>query len=262
MGDHFDNFNKVPTIFGNSEFSLCLEPFKLYEAILITKWSESSSTFNSAAMGVRFLDEYSMTINPYPETDTFKIIKNALKNNTRQKISINFTDNVVIFAKSALTGLNSGNSVVELDEDLLIVRDKDAFLKDANLVVLGKVIAEYKDIYLNLPVEFSNFKDDGYKFNTKFKAKFEVSITDKFRSFKIFQPTNRGDNLAIEAIILASKLPAFLKTANLNKKGQETKIFGMLNRIREYQKEIRRFSANIRALEACNIIDEIISDYF
>jgi len=79
MGDYFKNFKKVQTLFGNSEYSLCLQPYKLYESILITNWPDTKSLYNSAAMGVRFLDEYTMIINPYPKTDTFKILKWSTK---------------------------------------------------------------------------------------------------------------------------------------------------------------------------------------
>ena len=75
----------------------------------------------------------------------------------------------------------------------------------------------------------------------------------------MFQPTNRGDNLAIEAITLTSKLPSILKNTDLNEKSKVSKIFKLLDRIREYQKEIRRFSGSKTALRACVIIDDYIS---
>jgi hypothetical protein len=84
----------------------------------------------------------------------------------------------------------------------------------------------------------------------------------RFRSEKLFQVTNRGDNLAIEAITLTSKLPPYFNENRGYDKKNEKKIYEMLNRIREYEREIRRFSASKKALLVCEIIDNFLSGLF
>ncbi|MHA1727913.1 MAG: DUF447 domain-containing protein [Promethearchaeota archaeon] len=260
-----DNQKEAETVFGNSgdSLSLCLEPFKLYESIVVIKWSDSAK-FNAAAMGVRFLDEYSLILNPYPETDTYKILKNSerLEKEDRLRLTVNFTDDVVLFAKAALTGLNSGSSVEELSRDELIKYNDVAYIKNANASILGEVVSVFKDFKVNFSENFSEYNIKKKKIGTKFSAKFEINIIKKFKSDKMFQPTNRGDNLAIEAITLTSKLPPLLNNEKILKKTNEDRIFKTLTRIREYEKEIRRFSASKRAFVVCGMIDDFISKLF
>ncbi len=64
---------------------------------------------------------------------------------------------------------------------------------------------------------------------------------------------NRGDNLALEAIIYASKIPALQKLGNANQE-----IHDFVHRIRGFQYDIRRFSASKRALTVCNMIDNFL----
>lgn len=265
-----ENLKEVPRTFGNSSFSLCLEPFKLYESIVILKWSETDSEnneikpkFNAAAMGIRFIDEYSLILNPYPDTDTYSILKKCIADKIRKKLTINFTDDVILFAQVALTGLNAGSSKEELFEGEIKKFEEFAYVKNANASILGELVSDYGDFNLDASHYFKDF--DITKFKTKFPAKFEINILKRFRSEKLFQVTNRGDNLAIEAITLASKLP-LMKTADMKNRGydkkNEKKIYEMLNRIREYEREIRRFSASKKALLVCEIIDNFLSGLF
>lgn len=262
-----ENLKEVPRTFGNSSFSLCLEPFKLYESIVILKWSESVSEnneikpkFNAAAMGIRFMDEYSLVLNPYPDTDTYSILKKCLTDKIRKKLTINFTDDVVLFAKVALTGLNAGFSEEELLDVELIKFEEFAYVKNTNASILGELVSDFGDFNLDATQYFKDF--DITKFKIEFSAKFEISILKRFRSGKLFQVTNRGDNLAIEAITLTSKLPPYFNKNHGYDKKNEKKIYEMLNRIREYEREIRRFSASKKALLVCEIIDNFLSGLF
>jgi hypothetical protein len=67
------------------------------------------------------------------------------------------------------------------------------------------------------------------------------------------QPVNRGDNLALEAIVYASKIPALQKLEN-----SYQKIQNFVEKIRGFQHDIRRFSASKRALTVCNILDNFL----
>lgn len=256
-----NSFIEVSRLFGNYEYSLGLEPFKLYEAIIVLKWplSNQHPKFNSAAMGVRFIDEYTLVLNPYPETDTYSILKHAIDHNERMRFSVNFTDNMVIFAKSALTGTFQGESYQELTDEIEIETielnsrvESIGYLKDAKYLLICETLNSIKEFKIDASQYLQEFKGKGQ--HVTFNAQFQIGVKKQFRSRLPCQPTNRGDNLALEAITLASKLLAFLNN--------EDKTFKLLEKIREYQKEIRRFSASKQALDVCLMIDEYISKLF
>lgn len=259
-----NSFIEVSRLFGNYEFSLGLEPFKLYEAIIILEWPQSNQSdqppkFNSAAMGVRFIDEYTLALNPYPQTDTYTILKHTVDRKDRMLLSVNFTDNVILFAKSALIGTHQGDSVQELTDEIEISQLGDGsdlyhfgYLKDAKYFMICEVLNSIKDFKIDASQYLQDFKGKGQ--HMTFNAQFQIGIKKQFKSRSAYQPTNRGDNLALEAITLTSKLPAFLKN--------EDKLFKLLEKIREYQKEIRRFSASKQALEVCIMIDDFIAKLF
>jgi len=260
-----ENLIEVPRTFGNSSFSLCLEPFKLYESIVVLKWHDSDKNdnkpkFNSAAMGIRFVDEYSLVLNPYPDTDTCSILKKCITDKIRKKLTINFTDDVTLFAKVALMGLNAGSSEEELHEGELIKFEEFAFVNNVNASILGELVSDFGEFNLDASQYFEDFGNT--KFKMEYPAKFEINILKRFRSESLFQVTNRGDNLAIEAITLASKLPPYFTENRGYDKKNEKKIYEILNRIREYEREIRRYSAGKKALLVCEIIDNFLSELF
>lgn len=249
-----ENFDEITRTVGDSEFSLSLNPFQLYESILIIKWDNSDS-FNSAAMGIRFMDDYSAYISPYSATDTYKILHQSIANNDeRKRFSVNFPDNVSLFARAALKGTNAGQKIEEIASDLLLIEEESdiSLLADSRYVLLCELVGELKDFKLDASEILKEYNNSLTR--KQYSARFEINILKRYKSKNNFQPFNRGDNLALEAITLASKLPVY---ANSKKHGDKT--FDLLSRIRYYEKEIRRFSANKNALDACNIIDDFIN---
>jgi hypothetical protein len=165
--------------------------------------------------------------------------------------TINFTDDVETFAVSALSGLQSGSNVEELDHTALDVREGYAFLRKSQTRILGRILARNKKI--NLKYESTSF-DNFNLVNTEFPVFFEIEQLNMFQSPIIAQPVNRGDNLALEAIVYASKIPAIKKQKNSFQKVQE-----LVDKVRGFQNDIRRFSASRRALTVCNIIDNFLN---
>jgi hypothetical protein len=261
-----NDFIEVSRLFGNYEYSLCLEPFKLYESIVVLKWPNSSK-FNTSAMGVRFLDEYTLVLNPYPKTDTYTILKAAIDKKERMQFSVNFTDNVIEFAKVALTGTFKGDSIEELSAQEINI-DKDSgvgYLKDGNYILVCESLNEIREYKIDASDYLKEFKGNGQRIT--FNAQFQIGVKQKYKSKLCHQPTNRGDNLTLEAITLASKLPHMLDSKEKSKEKspsnrEENTVFKMLDKIREYEKEIRRFSADKQALEACSIIDDFLGKLF
>lgn len=274
---HFTNSNLEQTLYN----ILKLNKARLYEAVVISRWPHHRSFINSAAMGIRFNDDNFLLLNPYPETDTYKILLQVLEDGLMDHvISINFTYNPLTFAKTALFGCNEGIKTEELKGPELLFKDNIPVLEEASLILLCKPINRVFDINdpeQNRPFEY-DFKGHFKKFDGKivkkrFSARFELKIDGIYRKRNVGCYINRGDYLAIEAVVLASKLPVYFNNNNNKKPINKTNnpAYGtkkldngmkLLERIRLYQKEIRRFSGNIRAFETCEIIDNFIDKLF
>jgi hypothetical protein len=221
------------------------EPCKLYEAIVIIKWPKLEK-FNSSAMGIRFGTNGRIYLHPYPETDTYELLTNP----EVELITINFTDDVETFAISALSGLQSGSDIEELDHLALDIREGYAFLRKSQTMILGRILTRNRNISLKYP---SSSFDDINLVKTDFPVSFEIDRLKVFLSSIAVQPVNRGDNLALEAIVYASKIPALMKQQDSFQKIQE-----FVDKVRGFQHDIRRFSASRRALTVCNIIDNFL----
>ena len=229
----------------NRGIFLPIEPCKLYEGIIIIKWPEEDR-YNSSAMGVRFGNNGKIYLRPYPDTDTFDLLTNP----EIELLTINFTDDVEAFAFAALSGLHSGPNVEELEHSALDIRDGYAFLQNSQTMILGRI--NVRNQKMTLEYDSSSF-DDLNLVTREFSVSFEIERIKVFKSSRVAQPINRGDSLALEAIVYASKLPAIIKQSNSYQLVQE-----MLDKIRGFQFDIRRFSASRRALTVCNIIDNFL----
>ncbi|MHA1338754.1 MAG: hypothetical protein ACTSRZ_01865 [Promethearchaeota archaeon] len=253
--EDFD-FEEALSILQKTHTSLCLNPFELYEGIVIIKWPKLVK-FNSASMGIRFLDEYTLVITPYPTTDTYSIFKqscNVKNKEDRLKFTVNFTDNILYYALSTLYSEDKGHYIEEINQDDLII-DYElgiAYLKDSKISLLCELLGEFKFGPIDASDYLKSYENPNIK--KKFNAGFEINILKKYKSKFISKPLNRGDYLALEALILTSKLPSFIS--------QEKKFFDLIEKIRFYQKEIRRFSANKTAFKVCNMIDNYINSLF
>ncbi|MHA1110044.1 MAG: DUF447 domain-containing protein [Promethearchaeota archaeon] len=242
MGDENRNrTTRSPTLGG----FLPIEPCKLYEAIVVIKWPDKDK-YNTSAMGIRFGNTGKIYLRSFPETDTYDLLSNPLV----ELVTINFTDDVETFAIAALSGLQSGSGVEELDHSSINIQEGYAFLKNSQTMILGKIQDRNQKITLNYG---SSSFDDLNLVTTEFPVTFEIERVKVIQSSTVSQPVSRGDNLALEAIVYASKIPAIQKQANSFQKVQE-----MIDKVRGFQHDIRRFSASRRALTVCNIIDNFL----
>ena len=224
---------------------LPIEPCKLYEAIAIIKWPDVEK-YNTSAMGIRFGNNGKIYLRPYPETDTYDLLSNPAV----ELVTINFTDDVETFAIAALSGLQSGSGVEELDHSSLTIKEGYAFLKNSQTMILGKIHDRNQEYTLKYG---SSSFDDLNLVTTEFTVTFEIERLKVLQLSIVSQPVNRGDNLALEAIVYASKIPAIQKQTNSFQQVHE-----LVDKVRGFQNDIRRFSASRRALTVCNIIDNFL----
>jgi len=215
----------------------------LYEVLASTYYiTEDGKAIkpNTACMGIRLVENNKIKINPYPTTVTFKNIKE------HSVIALNFVDNVYLYALAALKEKDFQIGLTEFPTEYydfkhLPERAMDVpFIKEAWGILICEV--ESKD---------QRMKEDslGVVMLTEFLLK--VIYSENLReSFKIF---NRSENLALEAIILATRIKVAKYSRN-----QEL-LDGLLKKFRDISINIERFGKNKDAIKAMGIVNKYVS---
>jgi hypothetical protein len=196
---------------------------------------------NASCMGIRILKDNEIQISPFSSTSTYKNLK---KNSI---VAINFVDDVYLYALAALKEQESPIGLIEFPPEYyefkyLETRSMDVpFIKKAWGILVCKVSQE-----------FEKTKQDGFgeviipvfKLNTIYHEKFQ-------ESFKFF---NRAENLALEAIILATRL-------KIAKKKDDKQLFNKINeKIIDHIESIRRFGKNENALKTIDLLSDYINN--
>lgn len=225
----------------------------LYE-ILATTFSigklKNKIVPNTACMGIRLINDATIKITPYPDTTTSK---NLIAN---RYISINFIDDIYLYALAALKKLKPNLLFIEfpskyynyyeITEELSQINNLNLkyisvpFIDKAWAVIFCKAIEEQKIIKKNSlgEVKLSEFKLDIISFK-KYKE-----------SFKLF---NRAENLALEIILLATRL-------KVAKEKNDQLLFHKIHEtIVNHIENVARFGKNERALKAIEIARNYIN---
>lgn len=208
----------------------------LYETIAVTLAKlekEKKIIPNSACMGVKFLDNNTFQMTPYLETDTYK---NLIKS---PYVSINFVDNIYFYALAALLGENSGHTEREFPDSYYDSKDEIPYLKESWGVIFGE-LDEHKIITKATHLGENNVLQANFK------------IFDFIKRRESFHLKNRAENLALESIILTTRLRIAIKKEN---REMYEKIY---DRILYYREQIDQFSKNKNALKTMNFIMEYI----
>jgi len=211
----------------------------LYE-ILATTFSKTQEKLvpNTASMGIRLIEEDIINIFPYPNTTTFKNLKE------NKFLTINFVDNVYLYALASLKDFDSNKHLEEFSlnyYDFYRFTDKITlpYLKQAWATLFCKVIDE---------TQFTKNDDLGSVIISEFKL--EVISFKKYReSFNLY---NRAENLALETIILATRL----KLAE--QKGEKTLYLEYKSKIEYNIEQIKRFGKNLNALKVVDRVQRFI----
>ncbi len=205
---------------------------RLYEAIAVTLTKLEKEKIilpNSACMGVKFLDNNTFQMTPYLETDTYK---NLIK---FTYVSINFVDNIYFYAQAALLGENLGQTKREFPDSYYDFKDEIPYLKESWGVIFGK-LNEHKIITKATHLGENNVLQANFK------------IIDFIKIQESFHLKNRAENLALESIILATRLKIAVKKEN---KEMYEKIY---DKILYYNEQIKNFAKNDKAIETMDFI--------
>ena len=226
-----------------------LEKGNLYE-ILATTFSKSARSGelepNTSCMGIKLLENHLIKITPFPNTTTLRNLKDI------GMVTLNFVDNVYLYALAALKGSNSSitfplnnYNYIEIDNPFEDTLEKSTILipyvRTSWAFLICLVVDEDQVIKRDLlgEITISEFKLHVISSNT---------LKD---SFKLF---NRAENLALEAIILVTRLRV------AKDKNDKSLILTIQEKIDNYAKEIERFGKNQNALKAIQVVSEYINE--
>jgi len=219
-----------------------LKKDNLYE-IIATTYSITENGMqikpNASCMGIRMIEDTLIQISPFYSTTTYKNLKE------QSIITINFVDDVYLYA---LAALKEPGSVINLtdfpikyyDFKNIEARNMDIpYIRKAWGILIGEVIQEFQK---------NKIDDLGEYIMPVFKLK--VFYSEKLKqSYKLF---NRAENLALETIILATRL-------KVAKESEDQYIFSKnYEKIRDYKENIKRFGKNEKALKAIELVSRYI----
>ncbi len=217
----------------------------LYE-ILATTFSIKRNELipNTSCMGIRIRDNNEISIEPYPNTNTYKNLKqNSL-------ICINFVESIFLYALAALKGLHLSEKYRIFPIEYYNYYDireynksisKIPYINQAWAILFCEIKKESqltrKDIFgeINLSEFILNI----------------LSLVKIKESYKLF---NRAENLTLETLILTTRLKIAFETYNSDL------ITYFQGKIEENVKNIRRFGKNQDALKAIELIEEYIRE--
>ncbi len=208
----------------------------LYEILATTMSTTTKQDFspNTSCMGIRLSEDNFILIGPYPDTTTYRNLKaNGL-------ITLNFTDDIYLYALAALKTVNKTANTPILSNEYyamkMIEKTSMPYIKSAWAVLFCKSIEEKEKIKVDGLGEVKI---------TEFKLKVMNSLKLK-ESYKYF---NRAENLALETIILATRL-------KIAKERNEKVLFASIfEKINEYINTIKRIDKNESALKAINTVE-------
>ncbi len=226
--------------------SIGLKMNYLYE-VLATTYSIKNNKIipNTAAMGIRLLENNTIKIWPFPDTTTYKNLDST------KLITLNFVDDIFLYAITSLKAIDFSNSIETSSEQYYnyfpfdvknkykaifkgIIRDNTIHLPYLNQAwAIISCVATNKN---------QTVKTDNFGQVELMEINLSVISYKKFKeSFKLF---NRAENLTLETIVLATKLNI------ATKKKDKTLIRTIKHKIEENVSEIRRFGKNESAIKA------------
>lgn len=195
---------------------------------------------NASCMGIRMIEGEQIQISPFYSTITYKNLKEY------STIAINFVDDIYLYALAALKEPESPINLTDFPSKYYAFKYLESramdvpYIKKAWGILVGEVSQEYQK---------TKTDDLGEVIIPIFKL--DVIFTEKLQGVhKLF---NRAENLALEAIILATRL-------KFAKKNQNQAIFSKIHeKIKDVMENIERFGKNKRAQKTIYLVDKYIS---
>ena len=240
----------MSSTFQTNPKSIGLKEDYLYE-VLATTFSINNNNIipNTACMGIRLIDHHSIKLRPYPNTSTYKNLR------SNKLITLNFVDDIYLYALASLKDFKRSKNIKIFPEefyDYYKIENKEKIHSNSEMVSLPYIKQAWAMIACVTMGEKQIIKDNDLGGLKVIEFTLSIISCDKFKeSFKIF---NRAENLALETIILATKL----KVAE--EKKDKALVQKIEQKIKEYFIEIQRFGKNISALKAVEHVKAYIKN--
>jgi hypothetical protein len=210
-----------------------LEKNNLYEILASTISKRDEVEYpNTAAMGVRIIDDNKIRIKPYFSSMTYKNLEH------NKLITINLIDDVYLFALSSLKNITLDNCIT--DEDYIF---KELELRD-KIIRFPYLKQAWGVLFCIADKEHHIIKSDSFG-KTKI-AEFDLNVIFSKIYRNSHKNFNRAENLALEIVVLASRL-----NVAKEKKDQIT-VLEIKKKINEYSEMIERFGKNKSAINTIN----------
>ncbi|MFX1375436.1 MAG: DUF447 domain-containing protein [Promethearchaeota archaeon] len=210
---------------------------------------------NTASMGIRLIEENIIKMTPYPDTTTYKNLKE------NGYASINFCDNIHLFTLASLKDPNSQIGLKEFPTEFYeyyeFINAKSMNgdfkqLKESEKIIFPYIKQAWAIAFCETIEESQITKDNmlGRLRLSEFKLRI-YSLVKKRESFKLF---NRAENLVLESLILATRL-------KLAKERDKKQLFDKIhNKLRDYMQSIEKFSKNEESIDSLGILSKYINN--
>ncbi|TFG08144.1 MAG: DUF447 family protein [Promethearchaeota archaeon] len=232
-----------------------LRKLNLYEVLAITFSVDDSVgklVPNTAPMGIRFIENDILVIKPYSSTTTFRNLKE------NGHVIINFVDNIYLYALGALKERDSRIGLFEfplkhyhyldvnsLEIKLNILDHEKEFteipvINSAWLFLIGKAIEEKQIMKKNHLGEFKI-------------AEFKIQVNSFLKQKNSYNLFNRAENLALEIIILATRLKVAKESNN------KQLFYKIHEKIVDHMENMESFVKNKQAIKTIDLISQYMS---
>ena len=228
----------------------------LYE-VLATTYSLKNNKLvpNTAAMGIRLLEDNTIKIWPFPNTTTYKNLDST------KLIILNFVDDIFLYAIASLKGDYISSSTETLTEQYYNLYPFD--VKNEHKTIFKEIT---RHDYIHLPYlnqawaiiscvatnKNQTVKTDGLGQVEVVELSLSVIFYEKFKaSFKLY---NRAENITLETIVLATKLYV------AKEKKDETLFNKIKHKIEDNINDVLRFGKNTSALKAIEYVKDYVSN--
>lgn len=195
---------------------------------------------NASCMGIRMIEGEQIQISPFYRTTTYKNLKEY---NT---IAINFVDNVYLYALAALKEPDSPIGLKDFPLEYFDFKYLESlsmdvpYIKKAWGILIGEVSQEFQKTKRD---DLGEFIIPVFKLNVIFSEKFQESRN-------LF---NRAENLALETVILATRLKIIKENQN---QSLFSKIYG---KILDHIENIQRFGKNENAIKTTELVRKYVN---
>ena len=216
----------------------------LYETIATTHFIDpetKNASPNAACMGIRLKDVEQLELNPYPNTTTFKNVKQ------NGKVIINFVDDVYLYALAALKEDKPEFRLKEFPSKYYEYEKTES--SEGEIPHIGSAwgYLECKAVQERPEIKESNL---GKVEVTTFSL--EIINSRILRDSRNL--VNRADNVALETIILATRIKVAWENRDVHA------LIRFIQRLEQQVKDVERFARNPRALKAIQVMKDYITD--